>query len=107
LCGTNQEGEASGRSDEFGPGGQRRFDALDGPHRDEVERGRRESFCAHVLYIDVRQCNGARQFAEKRGFLVVGLDEGEGDFRGPEFKRDAGESGAGTHIGNVEAVPVD
>jgi len=59
------------------------------------------------LYIDVRQCNGTRQFAEERGFLEVGLDEGEVDFWGPEFQRDARESGAGTDIGNVVALPGD
>jgi hypothetical protein len=57
-----------------------------------------------VLYIDVRQCKGAHDFAEEGGFLVVRLDQGEGDLRGPEFDREAGEASAGTEVGYGEAV---
>lgn len=104
LSSPDQQGEASGGLDESGGRGHDRFEALDGPQGNQVERGGRESFDANALYIDVRQCNGAGQFAEEGRLFVIGLDEGEGDFRGPEFERDAGESGAGTDIGNLEAV---
>jgi hypothetical protein len=50
-------------------------------------------------YIDVRQCKGAEDFAEERGLFLIGLDQGEADWRGPEFDGDAGESGAGTEVG--------
>jgi len=63
-----------------------------------------EGFGAGVLYIDVGQCKGAGDFAEEGGLLVVGLDEGEGDLRGPEFYGEAGESGAGADVGEGGAV---
>lgn len=107
LSSPNQQGEASGGLDESGGRGHDRFEALDGPQGDQVERGGRESFDANALYIDVRQCNGAGQFTEEGCFFVIGFDEGEGDFRGPEFESDAGEAGAGTDIGNLEAVVAD
>ena len=55
------------------------FEAFDCAERDHVERGWGQSFCADILYIDVRQCKGASDLAKKGGFLVVRLDEGQRD----------------------------
>lgn len=61
-----------------------------------------DGFSAGVLYIDIRQCKGADDFAEEGGLFLVGLDQGEFDVRGPEFERDAGESGAGAQVGYAD-----
>ena len=76
-----------------------RFEALDGAEGYEVECLVVKGFGAGVLYIDVCQCKGAGDFAEKGGLLVVGFDQGQGDVRGPEFDGDAGESSAGAQVG--------
>jgi hypothetical protein len=52
-------------------------------------------------YIDVRQCKGADDLAEEGGFLLVGLDQGEGDVWRPELDGDAGESCAGAEVGQT------
>jgi len=100
----DQEGQATGGSDQGGGGGEDAFEALDGAESDYVEGRADESLGADGFYIDVRQCKGAGDFAEKGGFLVVGLDEGESDVRGPEFYRDAGESGAGAEVRYADVV---
>ena len=61
-----------------------------------------QSFGAGGLYIDVRQCKGAGDFAEEGGLLLVGLDQREGDVGRPELDGDAGESGAGAEVGYVK-----
>ena len=66
------------------------FDGAEGDHIVSLRGG----LGTCVLYIDVRQCKRAHHFAEEGGFLVVGLDEGEGDVRRPELDRDSGEAGA-------------
>ena len=73
---------------------------LDGAEGDYVE-GLSDGFGASVLYIDVRQCKSAGDFAEEGGFLVIGFDESEGEVGGPEFYRNAGESGAGAEVGEA------
>ena len=98
LSGADQESEAAGRGDQGCGGGKDGVEALDGAEGDQVESCR-YGFGAGVLYIDIRQCKGAGDFAEEGGLLVVGLDEGEGYLRGPEFDREAGESGAGAQVG--------
>src|ERR1700686_2662497 len=100
LGGADQEGEAASGSDECGRSGERGFEALDGAEGDYVEAIAREVFGALILYIDVRQSKGARDFAEEGGFLVVGLDQGEREGRSPELDGKAGESGAGTYVGD-------
>ncbi len=62
-----------------------------------------DGFGTLVLYIDVRQCKRAHDFAEEGGFLVVGLDEGEGDVGGPKFDRYSGEAGTGAEVGETDA----
>ena len=101
LGGGDQECQASGGGEEGGGYGEDVWEALDGAEGYDVEGGWGESFGAGVLYIDVRQCKGAGDFVEEGGFLVVGLDEGEGDVGGPEFDGDAGEAGAGAQVGNA------
>ena len=65
-----------------------------------MERVSGQGFGASVLYIDVRQCKGASDLAEEGGLLVVGLDQGEGDVRRPEFNRKTGKSRARPQIGD-------
>ena len=100
LGGADQEGEAASGSDECGRSGERGFEALDGAEGDYVEAIAREVFGALILYIDVRQSKGARDFAEEGGLLMVGLDQGEREVRSPELDGKAGESGAGTYVGD-------
>jgi|SRR5271166_7207950 len=76
---------------------------LYGAQGHQVEGGGGKGFGAGVLYIDVRQCKRAGDFAEKCGLLVVGLDQGQGDVRSPDLQGDAGESGAGTQVGNFKS----
>src|ERR1039458_10300965 len=74
------------------------FEALDGAQVDCVEDVSGEGFSAGDLYIDVRQCKRARDFAEERCLLVVGLDQREGDVGGPELEREAGDSRARAYV---------
>jgi len=99
----DQEGETSAWPHEGSSRGEDGFEALDGAQGYHVV-ARGESFGARVLYIDVRQCKSAGDFFEERGFLMIGLDQGEGDVRSPEFDGDAGESGAGAEVGDGGAV---
>jgi hypothetical protein len=101
--GTDQEGQAAGGGYQGGGGGEDGGEVFDGAEGDYVE-GARDGFGAGVLYIDVRQCKGAGDFAEEGGFLVVGLDQREGDSRGPEFDGEAGETGAGAYVGYGESL---
>jgi hypothetical protein len=73
---------------------------LNGAEGDYIKVLAGQGFGADVLYIDVRQCKSAGDFAEERRFLVIGLDQSEGDVRGPEFDGNARESGAGAEVGN-------
>jgi hypothetical protein len=98
LGGGDEEGEASGGGEEAGGDGEDMGEALDGAEGDYVECACGKGLGASVLYIDVRQCKGAGDFAEEGGFLVVGFDEGEGDVRGPEFYWNPGEAGAGAQV---------
>jgi hypothetical protein len=90
--------------DQCGGGGQDGFEAFDRAQGNHVESGRTEGLCACVLYIYVRQCKGAGDFAEERGFLVVGLDQGQRDRRAPEFDGETGESGAGADVGYADSL---
>jgi hypothetical protein len=98
LGGGDQEGEASGGGEERGGYGEDVGEAFDGAEGDYVEGGGGEGFGADVLYIDVRQCKGAGEFAEEGGFLLIGFDQGEGDVRGPELDGDAREAGARAEV---------
>ena len=44
-----------------------------------------DGFGAGDLYIDVSQCKGAGDFAKEGRFFVVGLDQGQGEGRVPDF----------------------
>ena len=104
LGSADEEGEASAGRDQGGGDGEDGAEAFDGAESDEVEGDGGESFSAAVLYIDVRQCKSAGDFAEECGFLVVGFDKGERDVRGPEFEGESGESGAGAEVGGGGSV---
>ena len=99
LGGADQEGDAASGGDEGGRNGERGFEALDGAERNHIEAIAREVLGALVLYIDVRQSKGSRDFAEESGLLMVGLDQGEREVRSPELDGQAGESGAGAYVG--------
>lgn len=98
LGGADQQGQAAAGADQGGGGGKDRVEALDGAEGDQVEGGG-QGFGAGGLYIDVRQCKGAGNFAEEGGLFVVGLDQREREVPGPEFDGKAGESGAGAYVG--------
>ena len=98
LGGADQQGKAAAGADQGGGGGKDRVEALDGAEGDQVEGGG-QGFGAGGLYIDVRQCKSAGDFAEEGGLFVVGLDQREREVRGPEFDGKAGESGAGAYVG--------
>lgn len=100
LGGADQQGQASSGRDQGGRDRKDGFEALDGAECDYVESVPGEGFGALVLYIDVRQCKGASDFAEEGGLLVIGLDQGEGDVRRPELYGEAWESGAGAYVGH-------
>jgi len=103
LSGADQEGETTSGGQEGGGDREDGFKAFDGAEGDYVE-GFCYGFGAGVLYIDARQCKGSRDFAEEGGLLVVGLDQSEGDLRGPEFDGEAGESGAGAEVGEGDGL---
>ena len=95
----DQESELPLGSQQTGGYRQDGLEALDGAEADYVEC-RREGFGAGGLYIDVRQCKRARDLAEERGFLVIGLDQGQVYLGSPEFDGDAGEAGARAEVSN-------
>lgn len=94
----DQEGEAAGRSQEAGGDWQDGVEALHGAEGDGLKPASGKGFGADVLYIDVRQCKRAGNLAKERRFFLIGLDEGKGDLRRPEFNRKARESGSGTKV---------
>lgn len=100
LMAADQECEATRGPDQGGGGGEDGSEAFDGAKGDEVKGSRGQGFGAGVLYIDVRQCKSAGDLAQEGGFLVIGFDERQADGRRPEFQGDAGESGAGSDVGN-------
>ena len=100
LGGADQESQAPTGGDQGGSNGQDGFEALDGAESDYVERSASQSFGAGVLYIDVRQCKGASDFAKEGCLLVIGFDQSRRDMRSPEFNRKAGKSGAGAEVGD-------
>ncbi len=100
LAAGDEEGEAAGGAGEAGGDGEDGGEAFDGAEGDQIA-GVRERFSAVDLYIDICQCEGADDFAEEGGFLVIGFDEGHVDLRGPEFDGDAGEAGAGAEVGGA------
>src|SRR5260370_33092288 len=99
LGGGDQEGEGTGGREQSLCGSEDVGEALDGAESHDIEGSQGEGFGADVLYIDVRQCKGAGDFAEEGGFLLVGFDQREGDLRSPEFYGDAGEASTGAHVG--------
>jgi len=117
LGGADEEGEASGGSEEPGGEGQGIGEALDGAEADEIGGHRRggtgggalspgggrgeQGLGASVEYIDIGQCEGADDFSEEGGFFGLRLDEGETHLRGVDGEREAGESGAGAEVESV------
>jgi hypothetical protein len=85
--------------EQSGGDGKGGIEAFDCAERHHVEGGWGQSFRAGVLYIDVRQSNGASDLAQESGFLVVRFDEGKRDRWNPELDGDTGEAGTGAKIG--------
>lgn len=79
--------------------GEYRVEALDCAQGDDVERGFWQRLGTGVLYIDIRQCKGAGEFAEERCFLVVRFDQRDVDVRHPQFDGDTGEARTGAYVG--------
>ena len=73
----DQDREATPRG-EAGSNWQNFGEALDRSEGDDVE-GVGNLFGAEILYIDVRQCKRADDFAKEGGFLVIGFDKGHGN----------------------------
>ena len=96
----DQEGETACRGQQPVSYRQDGFEVLDSAQGDRLECAACEGFGADVLYIDLRQCKGASDLAEKSSLLMVGFNEREGDVRRPEFDGKAGESCAGAEIGH-------
>ena len=57
-----------------------------------------QGFGAGGDYINVCQCKGAGYFAEEGGFLVIRLDQVQGDGGSPDFEGESREAGAGTDV---------
>ena len=55
-------------------------------------------FCAAGKYIDVRQCKSPDDLAQEGRLLVIRFDQGEVNFRSPDFQRQAGEAGSRTYV---------
>lgn len=111
LGGADQESQAALGVEQPGGDGKGGIEAFDRAQRDHIERSGRQGFGARILYIDVHQCKEAGNLAKKGGFLMVRLDEGDGDGWRPELDGKAGEAGARAQIGkrggpsNRQALP--
>jgi hypothetical protein len=101
LSGADEKGQAASRGDHAGGSGEDGGELFYGAQGDDVELRWGKGFGAGGLYIDVGQCKGAGDLAEEGGLFEVGLNQSEGDLRGPEFEREAGESGAGADVGDA------
>lgn len=99
LGGADQEGEAAAWPHQPGRDREDRFEALHRAKGDHVEGAAGKGLGARALYIDVRQCKGAGDFAEEGGFFLVGLDQGQRNVGRPKFDGDSGEAGAGADVG--------
>lgn len=75
LRGADQEGQSALRFQQAGGGWQDGLESFYGAQRDYIKDRGQEGIDASVLYIDIRQCKGADQFAEKGRFLVIRFDE--------------------------------
>jgi len=95
---SDEESQASGGSQQTAGGGKDVGEALDGAQGDDVGEAGAEILGAAGEYIDVGQCKGADDFAEKRGFLVAGFDQRKMNGWSPEFNGQAGKAGAGAHV---------
>ncbi len=67
-------------------------EALDSAKGDDMWLGSGVILGAAAKYIDVRQCKGADDLAQKRRFLVVRFDQGEMEVRRPDLDGQAGEA---------------
>ena len=74
LRGGDEEGYPSAGRQKGGGYWERDDEAVDGADGHYIKGGWGKSFGAGVLYIDVRQCKGAGDFAEEGGFLLIGFD---------------------------------
>jgi len=102
LRGADQERQTACGSYEASGDAESIAEVLDGAEGDHVV-SLGDGLGTGLLYIDVRQCKRAHDFAEEGGFLVVGLDEREGDGGSPEFDGNPGEAGSGAEVGEVDA----
>lgn len=86
--------------DEADGGGEYLVEALDGTHGHERGLGG-DGFGALIENEDVGELDGAADLLEERGFLAVGLDQGEGEHGRPVFEGEAGEAGAAAEIEDI------
>lgn len=103
LCGgdlfaADEEREAPARSQEANGDGEDRVKAFDCTHGNDMGGCWRHLFGAGGNYIDICQCKGAANFAEKRCLLLLGFNEGHVNRRSPDLNRNTGEAGAGSEV---------
>ena len=98
---TDEEGQTASGAREPDSGGKHRVESLDGAEGHGVGCGSGNILGARIYYIDICQCNGTGDFAQERGFLLIGLDQGEANFGSPDFYGEGGESGAGADVEEV------
>jgi len=101
LAFADEEGESAPGLDTGGRDGEDRVETLHRAEGDEFGL-RGEVLSAARGYIDVRQCKGADDLAQESDFLVLGFEEGGAEARRPELDGEAGESGAGADVEEVE-----
>ena len=104
LGSADQERKATSWGDQPGRHWEYGFEAFDCTECHEPEESGLQGFGADGLYLDVRQLKDPDHFAQEGGFLVIGLDQADGDLRCPDFEGEARESGAGANVGDEGMV---
>ncbi len=101
LRSADEQGEAAGGCDQRGGDREHRGEALDGTQGHEL------SALGEVLGpatedLDVAQIEGAHDFVEEGGFLVVRLDQDQAQAWGMDLEGQAREAGAGAEVDDVK-----
>jgi len=100
----DKKGQTALWRDEVCGSGKNTGEALDCAESDDLEQAPRQSLGADSLYIDVRQCKSAADFAKEGRLLVIGFEQRQGNVRSPKFDGKSRESGAGANVGNGKSL---
>jgi len=98
---SNEQGQAAKCRDQAGSNGEDALEVFDGAEGDGVGvtwLGREKVFGATGKYIDICQSNGPGDLTQEGGLLVVGLDQGEVEVRGPDLDGQARKASTGTDV---------